>query len=211
MLEIDPFNRPSAVEAADILQLIRQGKIPPVGKLNGPQGRVAVIRPPSPPRNITVTQVQYRRSSPSFPSPFFLTPSQQKVYRVDDFVGLQGYFAEDRILEQQNEPWLQQQAAFLPVTLPPPPIDSYPLNDILPTLEQQNMRRLQHATQGTNSRCNDLEPSLTVFSAGSWPSPHCDRAGCDGTSGREVWRDSTSSPLRRISFISGLRKSTPGP
>ena len=74
LLEIEPLNRPSAAETAAILQLIRQGKIPPVRKLNDPQELAAVIRPPSPPRNVTVTQVQYRRSSPPSTAAFSWVP-----------------------------------------------------------------------------------------------------------------------------------------
>ena len=67
LLEVDPFSRPSAVETDGTLQLIRHGKVLPLGNLNcNTQERVTLIRQPSLPRNITVTQVQYRHSVPSF-------------------------------------------------------------------------------------------------------------------------------------------------
>ena len=156
LLEIDPFNRPSAVETADILQLIRQGKIPPVGKLNDPQGGMAVIRPPSPPRNITVAQV--RRSSPTSPAQFPLMPLPQEFQSPGAKV-TQEYYAQRMVLEQENQYRLGH--LMRTGTLPPRPTgDLPPVKDILVALEPPNMGSQQRARQSTSSRFNDFKPFL---------------------------------------------------
>jgi serine/threonine protein kinase len=66
LLDIDPFKRPSALRTGEVLELIRQGRIPELRKLDGRQVHVTQIRPPSPPRIVNVAQVHYRRSAPSF-------------------------------------------------------------------------------------------------------------------------------------------------
>jgi len=80
LLEVDPFSRPSAVETDGTLQLIRHGKVLPLGNLNcNTQERVTLIRQPSLPRNITVTQVQYRRSPPALQAQATLTPTRTPI------------------------------------------------------------------------------------------------------------------------------------
>lgn len=66
LLEVNPFSRPSAMGTDAMLQLIRQGRVPPPNII---LQCVAPIRPPSPPRKITLAQVHYRRSAPAPTAP----------------------------------------------------------------------------------------------------------------------------------------------
>ena len=64
LLEVDPFNRASAVQTKAALDLIRQDQAPELGKLDCSQGRATQIPTPSPPRNVTVAQVRSWRYPP---------------------------------------------------------------------------------------------------------------------------------------------------
>ena len=70
LLDVDPFNRPSALQTKAALELIRQDKGPRFGtfEITG-HNRIKRGRQPSPPRTVNVAQVQYRRSLPSFINP----------------------------------------------------------------------------------------------------------------------------------------------
>jgi serine/threonine protein kinase len=67
LLQVDPFNRPSALQTKTALELIRHDKVPQLGMVESSHHNcVKRSRQPSPPRTVNVAQVQYRRSLPSF-------------------------------------------------------------------------------------------------------------------------------------------------